>query len=252
MAAQQADRAKSAFLSSTSHELRTPLSAILGYAEMLQDDAQEMGREDWVSDLDKIQAAGRHLLSLINSILDLSKLEAGKMDLHLEEYQLAPLLAEVRTLVLPIVEKNRNRLEVLDETPPGLVHGDLIKTKQILLNLLSNAARFTQKGFVRLHVREERSGHVPFLAFAVSDTGTGMSPDQVASLFQPFIQAGDEKAKRLGGTGLGLVISKGFADLMGGTIAVTSEPGTGSVFTVRIPRRVERRKRREQGEKAEA
>lgn len=244
-AAQQADRAKSAFLSSTSHELRTPLSAILGYSEMLQEDAREMGRADWVSDLDKIQAASHHLLNLINSILDLSKLEAGKMELHLEEYEIAPLLEEVRSIVLPIVEKHGNHFHIENDCPPGLVLGDLIKTKQILLNLVSNAARFTEKGTIRLAAREEAGKPVPDLVFQVTDSGAGMTADQLAQLFQAFTQTGDEKARKAGGTGLGLVISKGFCELMGGSIGVESEPGQGSVFTVRIPSRIERRKKRD-------
>ena len=222
---------KSAFLASMSHELRTPLNAIIGYSEMLYETAEEEGQEEFLPDLEKIRDAGRHLLGLINDILDLSKIEAGKMELYLEEVDLACLIGEVRALVEPLAATNANRFDIL--APPGLdlLRTDRTKLKQCLLNLLSNANKFTQNGNVTLEVRPDRGT----IAFLVRDTGIGMTPEQQARLFQAFSQADASTTRRFGGTGLGLAITKHFCELLGGQIAVDSTPGEGSTFTITLP-----------------
>jgi signal transduction histidine kinase len=234
-AVEEATRHKSDFLASMSHELRTPLNAIIGYSEMLQEEAEEIGEGSLVPDLQKVNAAGKHLLGLINEILDLSKIEAGKMDLFLETFEVSQLVKDVTAIVQPLVEKNANRLVVDCPDDVGSMHADVTKVRQALFNLLSNAAKFTDHGTIALAVRREPDD---WLTFAVSDTGIGMTDEQVGRLFEAFSQAEASTRTKYGGTGLGLAISRQFCRLMGGDIAVESESGRGSMFTVRLPVRV--------------
>jgi hypothetical protein len=231
--AEGASRSKSQFLANMSHELRTPLNAIIGYSEMLVEEAEDAGNEAMLADLAKIHSAGRHLLSLINDILDLSKIEAGKMDLYVEEFALAPVIEDVMSTAQPLAEKSGTRLEVSGLEDLGSMHSDVTRIRQVLLNLLSNACKFTQGGTVRLAVTREADGD--WLRFVVTDDGIGMSPDQLERLFQAFTQASASTSSRFGGTGLGLAISRQFCRMMGGDIAVASEEGAGSTFTVRLP-----------------
>ena len=234
--AEQANRTKSTFLANMSHELRTPLNAIIGYSEMLEEEAQERGIGELAPDLGKIHAAGKHLLALINDVLDLSKIEAGKMELFLEDFEIKSLVQDVESTIRPLVEKNQNVLEVGCPADIGLLHADLTRVRQILYNLLSNAAKFTQEGRVALDVQALRIQGEPWIEFAVADTGIGLSPEQQRRLFQSFSQADPSTSRKYGGTGLGLVISRRFAQMMGGDIHLWSEPGRGSTFTVRLPR----------------
>ena len=229
--AEQANSAKSQFLASMSHELRTPLNAIIGYSEMLQEDATDRGDPASIPDLQKIHSAGKHLLALINDVLDLSKIEAGKMELFLESFDIAPLVDQVATTVRPLVEKNANRLTVQCAEDLGAMHSDATRLRQVLLNLLSNASKFTDHGQITLDVTRDGADVV----FRVRDTGIGMTPDQLSRLFEAFTQAEASTAAKYGGTGLGLAISRRFCQLMGGDVAVESTAGKGSVFTVRIP-----------------
>ena len=224
---------KSAFLASMSHELRTPLNAIIGYSEMLHETAQDEGQDEFLPDLVKIRDAGRHLLGLINDILDLSKIEAGKMDLYLEEVDLAGLIQEVHSIVEPLAAANANRLEIVCPATLGTLYTDRTKLKQGLLNLLSNAGKFTRDGRIKLEVRPAADE----ISFAVSDTGIGMTEEQQGRLFQAFSQADSSTSRQYGGTGLGLAITKRFCELLGGNIAVESTPGRGSTFTITLPNR---------------
>jgi PAS domain S-box-containing protein len=229
--AETANEAKSRFLAGMSHELRTPLNAILGYSEILQEDARDAGQDSAVADLEKIRLAGRHLLTLINDVLDLSKIEAGKMELFLETFEVRPLVEGVATTVAPLVEQHGNRL-VLDVAPDvGRMRSDMTRVRQVLLNLLSNASKFTEKGTITLAARREGDD----LELAVSDTGIGMTEEQLGRLFQAFAQAEASTSAKYGGTGLGLALSRMFCEMMGGTLTVSSEPGKGSTFTVRLP-----------------
>ncbi|MEJ2678135.1 MAG: response regulator, partial [Gemmatimonadota bacterium] len=233
-AAESANRSKSQFLANMSHELRTPLNAVIGYSEMLEEEAGEAGHDQYVPDLEKIGAAGKHLLGLINGILDLSKIEAGKMDLYLEEFELAGVLEEVASTVAPLLEKNGNTL-VRETGKLGRMQADVTKVRQVLLNLLSNASKFTEQGTIRLTAGVDGD---EWLEIAVADSGIGMTPEQMGRLFEAFSQAEASTTRRYGGTGLGLAISRRFCRMMGGDITVASEPGVGSTFTVRLPRRV--------------
>ncbi len=236
--AEEANQAKSAFLANMSHELRTPMNAIIGYSEMLIEEAEDLEPDEFVPDLRKIHAAGRHLLGLINDVLDLSKIEAGKMTLYLEDFELPATLAEVVSTVQPLLDQNGNRLEVECPADIGTVHADLTKVRQCLLNLLSNASKFTHHGHITITVSAEGSGPSELLRIAVADTGIGMNEEQMGRLFQSFSQADSSTTRRYGGTGLGLAISRQFSRQMGGDITVASEPGRGSTFTLELPRQV--------------
>lgn len=230
-AALEASRTKSSFLANMSHELRTPLNAIIGYSEMMGEELEDAGEEALVADARKIQSAGKHLLGLINDVLDLSKVEAGKMELYLEDVDLARLVTETATLARPLAEKNGNTLAVDLAPEVGLARTDATKLRQILLNLLSNAAKFTHGGELGLRVRRQEGE----LEFEVRDSGIGMTGEQLGRLFQPFTQADASTTRKYGGTGLGLAISRHFAEMLGGEIAVASQPGVGTTFTVRLP-----------------
>lgn len=235
-AAESASRVKSAFLANMSHELRTPLNAIIGYSEILLEDAADSGDTAIAADLEKIQAAGKHLLGLINDILDLSKIEAGRMDVYLEQVFLSRLVDEVKTIVAPMMKKNGNTLLIDCPLDIGSLRTDVTKLKQSLMNLLSNAAKFTKTGTVTLRLsRESGAPGGDAIKFEVIDSGIGMSEEQMSRLFQAFAQADSSTTRNFGGTGLGLTITKHFAAMLGGSIAVASEPGTGSTFTLRLP-----------------
>jgi len=227
---------KSQFLANMSHELRTPLNAIIGYSEILQEEVADLGQEGLVPDLKKVEGAGRHLLGLINDILDLSKIEAGKMDVYLEDVEIVPVLEEVRALIVPLAEKNGNTLEFRPAADLGSMRTDRTKLKQSLLNILSNGSKFTQNGRLTL-VAERFATDRPMVRFAISDTGIGMTEEQLGRLFQAFSQADASTTKKYGGTGLGLAISRQFCQLLGGDITVASRPGEGSTFTITLPAR---------------
>jgi signal transduction histidine kinase/CheY-like chemotaxis protein len=235
--AEQANKSKSLFLANMSHELRTPLNAIIGYSEMLIEDAEDAGDDAAIQDLEKIQTAGKHLLGLINEVLDLSKIEAGKVELYLETFDVQSLLESVAGTIRPMAEQNGNRL-VVEAVEPGTMRADEVKLRQVLLNLLSNASKFTTDGEVRLLGRRERNGSQDWLVFQVADTGIGMTPEQQGRIFQAFTQADSSTTRKYGGTGLGLVISRRFIEMMGGDITLESAPGAGTTFTARIPARV--------------
>ncbi|HEY7247193.1 MAG TPA: ATP-binding protein [Xanthobacteraceae bacterium] len=234
---EQASRHKSQFLANMSHELRTPLNAIIGVSEMLREDAEAL-RQD-VEPLDRVLGAARHLLALINDILDLSKIEAGRMELHLETFPLMPVIKDVAQTIEPMAKKNGNRLALDCPTDLGTIHADQTRFRQALLNLASNANKFTEKGTVTIAVHRQRENGRDWITLAVADTGIGMTPDQMSKLFQEFSQASSSTASRYGGTGLGLAISRRFCHMMGGDITVESRPGKGSTFTIRLPRIVE-------------
>ncbi|WP_333226203.1 PAS domain-containing protein [Microcoleus sp. BR0-C5] len=256
-AAELANRAKSAFLANMSHELRTPLNAIIGYSDMLAEDAEELGNLQVVSDLDKIRTAGKHLLHLIDDILDISKIEADKMEIYLESFDVGGLIEEVVTTIKPLMDKNGNTLQVLSSDNIGAMHGDLMKVRQVMLNLLSNAAKFSANGAIVLTVEritseELKNKYQPrvaqmlildadFLIFRVTDTGIGMTQEQQERLFQPFTQADNSTTRKYGGTGLGLTISQRFCQMMGGDIEVSSELNCGSTFTACLPASLFRR-----------
>ena len=232
--AEAANSAKSQFLANMSHELRTPLNAIIGYSEMLQEEVEDLGQSALVPDLGKIHTAGRHLLALINDVLDLSKIEAGKMELFLEEFDVRKMIDDVAATARPLIDKNANRLEVRCGAEVGDMRGDLTKVRQMLLNLLSNASKFTTEGRIDLEVERDSNGDGAII-FRVRDTGIGMTPEQQARVFEAFSQAEASTARRFGGTGLGLAISKRFCEMMGGGIELESEAGVGSTFTIRLP-----------------
>jgi signal transduction histidine kinase len=229
-----ASQHKSQFVAHMSHELRTPLNAIIGYTEMLQEEAQDLKHETYVEPLDRVAGAARHLLALINEVLDLSKIEAGKLDLAPEPVNLLPLIQDVIGTAAQLAERNQNRLTFDSSDGLGPLTADPMRLRQILLNLLSNACKFTRQGEVTLRVHKVVDGS-SWVDFVVSDTGIGMTPEQQAKLFQEFTQADSLTARRYGGTGLGLAITRKLARMMGGEVTVTSTPGRGSVFTVRLP-----------------
>ncbi|MEI1376724.1 ATP-binding protein [Nostoc sp. UHCC 0926] len=243
--AEAASKAKSVFLANVSHELRTPLNAVIGLSQLLEDDATDLGLSgDFITDLETINSAGKHLLHLINEILDLSKIEAGKMTLYPETFEIATLIHNVVLTVKPTIEKNANVLEVHIDQQLGIMYADQTRMRQVLLNLLSNAGKFTTNGKVMLTVNREKDefrleAPLGMITFTVTDTGIGMSHRQQQQLFQPFTQGDTSTTKKYGGTGLGLAISRHFCQMMGGEIIVKSEPGVGSTFTIRLPMTVQ-------------
>ncbi len=237
-AAEDANRTKSAFLANMSHELRTPMNAIIGYSEMLIEEAEDLGQENFIPDLRKIHGAGKHLLGLINDVLDLSKIEAGKMTLYLEEFDVAAMMEETGATVQPLVLKNGNRLTVECGAGLGTMRADVTKVRQTLFNLLSNAAKFTQEGSITLAAGRIQYQNTSCIAFRVTDTGIGMTPEQLGRLFGDFVQADASTTRKYGGTGLGLAISRKFCQLMGGDILVTSQVSQGTTFTAIVPERV--------------
>jgi signal transduction histidine kinase len=233
--AEAATRAKSDFLASMSHELRTPLNAIILYSELLQEEAADRGQQGSVTDLEKIQSAGKHLLDLINDILDLSKIEAGKMSLSVETFEIRTMIDDLLDTVAPLVQQNHNNLTVHCDDTLGTMDADLTKTRQILLNLLSNASKFTRDGAITLEARHCTVAGRGSVEFAVGDTGVGMTQAQTEKIFEAFTQADVTTTRKYGGTGLGLALVSRFCQLMGGTVAVESLPGVGSRFIVHLP-----------------
>jgi GAF domain-containing protein/DNA-binding response OmpR family regulator len=236
---EEASKHKSQFLASMSHELRTPLNAIIGITEMLLEDAREFKREDELEPLDRVLLAARHLLALINDILDLSKIEAGRMELHLESFSLVPLIEDAAKTVEPMATKNANRIVIDCPSDLGTIHADQTRFRQALLNLASNANKFTENGTVTIAARPQQVDGRDWITIAVTDTGIGMTEEQMGRLFQEFSQADASTSRKYGGTGLGLAISRHFCRLMGGDITAESRPGEGSTFTIRLPRIVE-------------
>jgi signal transduction histidine kinase/DNA-binding response OmpR family regulator len=238
--AEEANRTKSEFLANMSHELRTPLNAIIGYSEILEEDAADQGQDSLIDDIKKIRNSGKHLLSLINDVLDLAKIESGKVDLYLESFDVSKMVKDVIDTLQPICEKNNNKMVVDYPDNIGLMRSDFTKVRQSLFNLLSNASKFTHNGEVKLTVRQdvfqEKTGEVQkFLHFVVQDTGIGMKPEHCKKLFQAFSQADSSTTRKYGGTGLGLAITQNFINMMGGEIIVESEYGVGSTFTLKLP-----------------
>jgi signal transduction histidine kinase len=229
--AEQANRAKSEFLANMSHELRTPLNAIIGYSEMLLEEAAAAKQQRTCRDLSKIKDSGHSLLDLISNILDISKIEAGKMDLHLEEIQLSQLIQELTDVIQPLCQKNQNQLVVSWRQEIQQIYSDFTKLRQCLLNLLSNACKFTHTGRIHLEIGIEQST----IFFKVQDSGIGISADKISQLFLPFSQLDSSTTRQYGGTGLGLAITQDFAQMMGGDVVVTSEVGQGSCFTLSLP-----------------
>ena len=234
-AAENANKTKSLFLANMSHELRTPLNAILGYSEMLYEECEERHLDDFGADLEKISAAGKHLLALINDILDLSKIEAGKMELFLENFDLSQMIGEVESTIRPLVDKNANVLRIECAPDLGLMRADQIKVRQGLFNLLSNAAKFTQNGDITLDAQRQKMDGREWIVFRVTDSGIGLSSEQIVKLFQDFTQADASTTRKFGGTGLGLALTRRFCQMMGGDVTVHSVAGQGSIFTIKLP-----------------
>ncbi len=234
--AEAATQAKSTFLLNMSHELRTPLNAIIGYSELLREEAEDLGHDEYVPDLKKIQGAGKHLLSLIDDVLDLSKIEDGKIEFYLETFEVGPMVEDVRNTITPLAEKNGNSLQVHCPEDVGSMHSDLTKIRQSLFNLLSNACKFTENGVVSIEVSQERFDEDDCLIFTVSDEGIGMTREQVDKVFDAFTQADSSTTRNYGGIGLGLAITKSFCEMLGGDISCTSAPGEGSSFRIRLPK----------------
>jgi signal transduction histidine kinase/DNA-binding response OmpR family regulator len=235
LSAESANHAKSQFLANMSHELRTPLNAILGYSQMLEEEAEEDGYGQILPDLQKIQTAGKHLLTLINEILDLSKIEAGRMELYLEEFDLDALLDEVVSTTQPLAKNNGNKIDIHRSGRLGQVRSDATKLRQILLNLISNATKFTKNGHISVYTSSDKVGDRDWFTFEIQDSGIGMTAEQLKRLFQPFSQADGSTTRKYGGTGLGLAITKRFCEMLGGDISVVSKAGHGTTFSVRLP-----------------
>jgi two-component system sensor histidine kinase RpfC len=233
--AEQANTAKSRFLANMSHELRTPLNAIIGYSEMLEEECRAQGREEQLTDLHNIHQAGTHLLGLINEVLDLSKIEQGRMEVVWEEVDLRQLIADISAVIDPLAAKNANELLVNMEGNIPTLRTDPIKLWQVLFNLLGNACKFTHNGNIVLDVRLAEDGHQRWIVIQVSDNGVGIEADKLDSIFQPFVQESHSTTKLYGGTGLGLAISKQFCELLGGTLSVTSQKNAGSQFIIKLP-----------------
>src|SRR5690606_31227314 len=233
--AEEANRTKSKFLANMSHELRTPLNAVIGITEMLKEDAEDLGQDDFLEPLDRIHRAGNHLLHLINEILERCEVGAGRLELHLEEVDVGALVQDVATTAEALAERNGNRLEVRCPADIGTMHTEPMRVRQIILNLLSNACKFTENGEVTLTVARDRPDGGGWVTFSVADTGIGMTTAQMAKVFEEFSQADSSTTRRYGGTGLGLAISRRLCHLLGGDIGVESTPGVGSTFTVRLP-----------------
>ncbi len=233
--AEAASRSKSAFLANMSHELRTPLNAIMGYSEMLREEAEDLARPEFAADLAKIYASGKHLLGLINDVLDLSKIEAGRMDLFFEPFAIAELVQGVLSTIQPLAEKSGNAIVVNRPGELGMMWSDQAKVRQALLNLLSNATKFTHRGTITLDVAREPGEGAGWVLFRVTDDGIGMTAEQIGKLFQPFTQADSSTTRQYGGTGLGLTITRRYCQMMGGDVTVASTPGRGSTFTIRLP-----------------
>ena len=233
--AEQANHAKSMFLANMSHELRTPLNAIIGYGEILEEDVREAGLQTSQIDCQKIQSSGKHLLALINNVLDLTKIEAGHLEINPEDFYLTTLIHEVITTIKPLAEKNQNELKIVCSDELGTVSMDLVKTRQILLNLLSNACKFTQNGVVSLEVSYVDKNNNTMVNFKVTDNGIGIAADKIDTLFDPFVQADTSTTRFYGGTGLGLTISQKFSNKMGGWIDISSEDKQGTTVNVYLP-----------------
>ncbi len=233
--AEEANRSKSQFLANMSHELRTPLNAIIGYSELMREEAEEEGLESFTRDLTKIETAGKHLLGLINGVLDIAKIEAGKMELHAETFEVAQMIEDVAATVAPVVKKNGNRFEIASGPALGTMRTDLTKVRQSLFNLLGNAGKFTHHGVVRIEADRETRAGGDWMIFRVRDTGVGMTPEQTAKIFEAFTQADASTTRKFGGSGLGLTITREFSRMVGGDATVESELGRGSVFTLHIP-----------------
>jgi PAS domain S-box-containing protein len=234
-AAEEASRSKSQFLANMSHELRTPLNAIIGYSELMREEAEDLELPSFIRDLAKIESAGKHLLGLINGVLDIAKIEAGKMDMHAETFEVVHMLEEVAATVAPVVEKNGNRFEIIADPSLGTMHTDLTKVRQSLFNLLGNAGKFTKDGTVRLEAERLTEAGREWVVFHVRDSGVGMTPEQTLKVFEAFTQADASTTRKFGGTGLGLAITREFSRMIGGDATVKSELGRGSVFTLRVP-----------------
>ena len=231
----EASRTKSTFVANMSHELRTPLNAILGYSEILQEDAALLGLPDLEDDLRKIYRAGKHLLDLINDILDMTKIEAGKLEIYYEDFDVPTLISDICASIQPLLIKNSNQLKIECEPQLGDIHADMVRVRQILLNLLSNACKFTKSGKILIKVDRQKLTQGEYFRFAISDTGIGISSENIQKLFQPFIQADSSMTRQYGGTGLGLAISQRLCQMMGGEITISSELGKGSTFAICLP-----------------
>jgi signal transduction histidine kinase len=234
-AAEAANQAKSGFLANMSHELRTPMNAIIGYSEMLIEDAEDEGNEDAVSDLQKIHSAGTHLLALINDVLDLAKIEAGKMSIYVETFEVPKMVNDVVSTIDSLVKKNGNRLDVKMDAAIGAMRADVTKVRQALFNLLSNAAKFTHQGMIALVVQGTHEDGADWIRISVSDSGIGIPAEKIEHVFDEFSQADESTTRNYGGTGLGLSISRRFCRMMGGDITVESTVGEGSTFMIRLP-----------------